>query len=300
MSIGENLRIGFNTVAQNSPYIYSPNVQNNRSVRTNSFYPNNIKQPIRDIFARQSQPNCQSTPQEFLSDIQNRFLTKFSPTDLVLKYTDKDFLDKAIKSNPQIASILAEHNLSSEPTPSNVTGIIKSHLLPTMLYAKEIMQKSGEYFSPADYEEMAQAALLHDIGKTLIPSEILNKKGKLTPQEREIVDLHSELGYEILKSTSINPRVLELIRTHHKSHSQSRKTQILTIADVYSALKEKRSYKEALPEAKAMAILRQTTADKGCNEKYISALTKSEQNNDQLCAREQKINLSNKQLCHMA
>jgi HD-GYP domain-containing protein (c-di-GMP phosphodiesterase class II) len=75
------------------------------------------------------------------------------------------------------------------------------------------------------YLYLTQAALLHDIGKVFIPSEILNKKGKLTPKEREIVQLHNRLSYEILKTTDLNPKVAQLAYEHHDYEKQVKRTE---------------------------------------------------------------------------
>ena len=56
--------------------------------------------------------------------------------------------------------------------------------------------------------------MLHDYGKVLIPKEILNKKGALTPEEKQIMELHSEFGYELLKQQGVKEEVLNLIKYH--------------------------------------------------------------------------------------
>ena len=62
-----------------------------------------------------------------------------------------------------------------------------------------------------------QAAMFHDFGKVLIPDKVLNKKGALNDKEREIMNIHSELGFELLKTQNISPKALELIKYHHQN-----------------------------------------------------------------------------------
>ena len=59
---------------------------------------------------------------------------------------------------------------------------------------------------------MQKAALLHDLGKAYIPEQIINKAGKLTPEERQIVDEHARIGYEILKALGFKGKILELVK----------------------------------------------------------------------------------------
>ena len=69
---------------------------------------------------------------------------------------------------------------------------------------------------------LQEAAMLHDYVKVLIPDNVLNKVSRLDNQEREIMNLHSELGYEILKNTDIDTRTLHLSKYHHQNehHNQ--------------------------------------------------------------------------------
>ena len=65
-------------------------------------------------------------------------------------------------------------------------------------------------------DDLTIAGLFHDIGKTLVPKDILDKPGKLTPQEYEIVKMHSKMGYDLLISSGLNARILNAILNHHE------------------------------------------------------------------------------------
>ena len=160
------------------------------------------------------------------------------------------FLNKPI-NNPKIKELLAQKGVEISINPQNVIDIVDSHLVPALNCARLIMQKSGISFSPQDYAQMEQAVLLHDIGKIFIPVEILNKKSNLTENERKIIELHDTLGFELLRGTQLPITVLNLIASHHSyggNEDNGILTQILKIADVYSALKENRSYKSAMSD----------------------------------------------------
>ena len=97
---------------------------------------------------------------------------------------------------------------------------------------------------------------MHDIGKSFIPPSILNKKGRLTKEEREIINFHSVIGYEILKSAGYGVNVAEIARDHHNPLSKNPMAQIVRAADIYSAMREERSYKKPKSHEEAMEVLR--------------------------------------------
>ncbi len=111
-------------------------------------------------------------------------------------------------------------------------------------------------------------ATVHDVGKLIIPSEILNKPGKLTPEEWELVCRHPVAGVEMLADMDFPGDVIPMVRSHHerwdgkgypdqlKGEEIPRAARILCIADVYDALTSKRSYKAALTHDAAMDIMR--------------------------------------------
>src|SRR5699024_336450 len=121
------------------------------------------------------------------------------------KYINENAIKQAAKTNPKIQELLASKGLAVNVDMKNVTGEIEKHFIETYLKAKEL----GHDLPLNEYGSMLQAALLHDIGKAFIPREILDKPAALTPEEREIVDLHAEIGAEVLKAMNLNPRVVE-------------------------------------------------------------------------------------------
>ena len=68
-----------------------------------------------------------------------------------------------------------------------------------------------------ELNELGLGALLHDIGKMQVPLEVLNKPGKLTTEEFEIMKSHPQKGYEILLSDdTLSSEVLSIVRSHHE------------------------------------------------------------------------------------
>ena len=186
----------------------------------------------------------------------DNFLAKSAPKLFIDRYINMKTLEKAISENPEIIDIIKAKNLEPKIYLQNVTGKNQEHFLTTYDKAKEL----GKCLPDDELNVLMQAALLHDIGKAFIPPEILNKNGKLTDQEREIVDIHAKLGEAILKTTSLNPKVAHYVGLHHTPSTSPLKASIsahiLSAADVYSALKEERPYKAKFSDEQVENIMK--------------------------------------------
>lgn len=114
---------------------------------------------------------------------------------------------------------------------------------------------------------LALGGMMHDIGKVAIPDSILLKPGRLTPEERQVIEQHPLAGYEICKEMVSLRAIAEIVRWHHEKLDGSGypdglrgdqiplPAQIMAVCDVYDALSTKRSYKESLPLEKCREIL---------------------------------------------
>ncbi len=115
---------------------------------------------------------------------------------------------------------------------------------------------------------LMNAALLHDVGKAVIPRHILDKPGKLTAEEFEAVKLHPGAGFDYLsKQGNVSALVLDAVRHHHEALDGSGYpdrlrgaeigplTRILTVCDIFAALVETRPYKEARTPREAINVL---------------------------------------------
>jgi putative nucleotidyltransferase with HDIG domain len=123
-------------------------------------------------------------------------------------------------------------------------------------------------FDTPDIKRLGVAATLHDIGKARIPLSILDKPGRLDPQEEEVMRRHPVIGYELLKDVpDISAEILDGVRHHHeyldgsgypdalKAPQISDLVRLLTISDIFAALIESRPYRPAMPRADAYKIL---------------------------------------------
>ncbi len=116
---------------------------------------------------------------------------------------------------------------------------------------------------------LAGAYFLHDLGKCRIPTEILNKPGRLDPDEREVIQQHPWLGFEILMETDqVSEEAAIAILQHHERADGSGYphglpeeaihdfAKVVAIADVFDALTTHRPYRQALSTFRALTIIR--------------------------------------------
>lgn len=117
-------------------------------------------------------------------------------------------------------------------------------------------------------KELTTAAMLHDIGKENIPLEILDKPGKLTKEERELINLHPQFGYDMLKNnTNITSTIRVSVLEHHENFDGTGYprnlagddiylyARIIHVADVYDALCSKRAYKNDYAPSESIEYL---------------------------------------------
>lgn len=116
-------------------------------------------------------------------------------------------------------------------------------------------------------EDLRRGSLLHDIGKIGIPDRILLKPASLTPEERQIMQIHASFGYELLKPIKYLERAIVVPYCHHErwdgtGYPQQLKgeeipllARIFAVADVYDAMTTDRPYRPALSKAEALAYI---------------------------------------------
>lgn len=132
------------------------------------------------------------------------------------------------------------------------------HSVRVAAYSLEIAKKLK--LSKEEQERIYYIALLHDIGKIGISDKILNKPGKLTPEEREIIKSHPSIGGEILKDFSSLPGIGDGARYHHERYDGSGYNEglkgekipffarIICVADSYDAMSSARCYRKDMDE----------------------------------------------------
>ena len=137
-------------------------------------------------------------------------------------------------------------------------------------------------------EQLALGAFLHDVGKVLIPSEILNKPGRFTDEEYDIMKKHVNFGVKVLEdSPNISHMIMSIIKEHHErldgtgypkqlsGEDISKYGRMIAIVDSYDAMTAERVYKAGMHPIKAFKILVKEAPngyDEELVEKFIQCL----------------------------
>jgi len=132
-------------------------------------------------------------------------------------------------------------------------------------------------------------ALLHDLGKMHVPLEVLNKPGRLTKQEFELIKLHPVTGYKLLEShkNHVPPQALQIVKSHHERNDGGGYTErldgeiiprfvkLVSIVDVYDAVTSERVYHKAETPQDAMNLIFKTSPhgfDRAMVEAFIKCI----------------------------
>ena len=144
--------------------------------------------------------------------------------------------------------------------------VTHGHICRVKTYALTLARTLG-ITDGQELRAIESAALLHDMGKLAIPEHILNKPGKLTPDEYERVKLHAPLGADMLSAVDFPYPVVPIVRHHHENwdgtgypdHLSAEHipigARILSVVDCYDALRSHRPYRRALSPAEALEII---------------------------------------------
>lgn len=171
----------------------------------------------------------------------------------------------------------------------------------TVLLAKKMELPQSEI------RQLSQAASWHDVGKIEIPLEIIDKPGKLTVEEYELMKSHPEKGYQLVKDMHFFKKFLPVIRHHHervdgngyplglKDNEIPLHARIMAITDAFDAMTSDRSYREGMTMEEAVNELRNhagTQFDHRLVEIFIEALKDEYGENYELFNKEILANVS--------
>lgn len=179
-----------------------------------------------------------------------------------------DDLMKAITNNDALAVDISALKVSDEYT--------FKHSVDVATMAMIVAKKHG--LSDNDVYEIGISGLLHDVGKSKIPNEILNKAGKLTDDEFAMMKQHSLFGYSILKEKEdlSNPIKMGVLQHHEKMNARGYPmgvgadkinifARIISVADIYDALVTERPYKKPFSPRDAVEMIMSMTEELDIN-----------------------------------
>ena len=181
-------------------------------------------------------------------DKMNDVVNKSSPIDVDDLVSDTVRIVETSSSSLSIFSMLS--------TLKNYDDSTFNHSLNVAL----ICNIMGQWLKlpKEDINLLTSCGLLHDVGKLLIPEEIICKPGKLSDSEYATIKTHSKLGYELLKNKNVDQHIQYAALMHHekcdgtgyplglKGHQIDWCAKIVTIADIYEAMTAKRVYRGPL------------------------------------------------------
>jgi putative nucleotidyltransferase with HDIG domain len=202
--------------------------------------------------------SLQMTRETFENTAAGKRLDPITVRDLV-----ELLIYKVARSDAALSQILAVKQYENLTYCHSVNVAILSLLLGQQLGLSE-----------AAMAALVEAALLHDIGKTRVPLEIVKKPGALTKRERKLIDAHTTFGAEILVQTEgLRPLTAVVALEHHRGAKGSGypdlgsdvphlMSQLVSVADVYEAITGARSYQEAMMPERACLVLARLAGDK--------------------------------------
>ncbi len=141
------------------------------------------------------------------------------------------------------------------------------HTFRVTMYALKLAEELE--LKPEQLRAIVQGGLLHDVGKISVPDSVLNKPGKLQPEERALIERHPADGYEMCKDLGFMKEELGIIRSHHEKWDGSGYpdglkgtnipffARITAVADVYDALTSERSYRKAWAHSEALKYIKE-------------------------------------------
>lgn len=175
-----------------------------------------------------------------------------------VKETSNDIAKSILEVGPNATVCIQDLRVADEYT--------YQHSVDVSILSAMLARKLG--LSEGSVREIAEAGILHDLGKRRVPLEILNKPGKLTDDEFAVMKQHPVFGYNDIQSISGISEAIKIgVLEHHEKvngkgypmglagNKISTYGKIISIVDVYDALTSKRPYKTAMSSARAVGIM---------------------------------------------
>ena len=187
----------------------------------------------------------------------------------------EDMVEAQIMEKERINYLMVEILSNIVEFRSGDAGLHAMHIRTlTGIFLKKLMEMTNAYrFTPSQTALIINASALHDIGIISIPESILNKPGKLTPEEYEVIKTHSAAGAHIMEDAmqrhgeELIRYARDICRWHHERYDGGGypdglkgeeipiEVQVVALADVYDALTSVRVYREAYPHEQAMKMI---------------------------------------------
>lgn len=205
------------------------------------------------------------------------------PEPQILEHLGKtlDLVVEGYLANPEIVKNMIQIAAKDAST--------SAHSVNVMLYCLGYARRAG--FSLEDLKLFGLIGLLHDVGKTRVPDQILKAPRKLNPEEFEQIIMHPGHGFEILSQSKLNRKIRTVAFQHHERLDGSgyprksgwkemlSESKALAVIDTYEALTNWRPYKYPIDPIKALGIIKQEVLEGRLDEEafriFVQSLTSS-------------------------
>ena len=186
------------------------------------------------------------------------YVFTLSDTNQALERAQEREVQLLKASREQIQELFSETAIALVSAIDAKDAYTQGHSARVAKYSRMIAAKSGK--GEEECNNIYYAALLHDVGKIGIPDHIINKNGKLTSEEYEMIKAHPVIGFQILSEISNFPYLGIAAQYHHerfdgkgypdglKGHDIPELARIISVADAYDAMTSNRSYRSQLPQ----------------------------------------------------
>ncbi|MBQ7159979.1 MAG: HD-GYP domain-containing protein [Treponema sp.] len=194
------------------------------------------------------------------------------PSDALLAIKNKDELGTLANSVHKMESVVFDNiealtRMTTETAESLASAIdakdtyTHGHSTRVAEYSRKIARHAGK--SESECMDIYLSALLHDVGKIGIPNSIINKEGKLTDEEYNVIKTHPVIGHQILANITQIPHISDGAYYHHERYNGKGYPtglsgndipeigRIIAVADAYDAMTSNRSYRGILPQETA-------------------------------------------------
>lgn len=191
-----------------------------------------------------------------------------SPNEILLRLSNALRVKRATDSLEDVTAVITSLANAIEGRDAYTRG----HVERVSMYSVELGKRVG--CSPEDLSALRMGGIVHDVGKVAVPDHILNKPGKLTGAEMEIVKRHPLAGFDILRPLRTFHSVRPIVRWHHErpngtgypdglsGNQLPLLARIVAVADFFDAVSTDRPYRPAFPPDKCGEIVSEA-AEKG-------------------------------------
>ena len=252
-----------------NPYKFVSVIKEKVESYLSSFKGDIFNQKLVEIFLKKVNPR-----ESFWFELLNESCLKESLEELLKSFSQKLPFEAFYDLSKMLAYLI---DFKSPFTATHSSGVAQTSLSLATLFN----------FTSPDLKKIEVAGLLHDVGKIAVPKEILEKPGKLTPEEYNIMKSHVFFSYRIISKLSIDTNIVEWAAYHHETldgsgypfrlnaNDLSLGSRIMAVADVFTALMEDRPYKKGLSIKETVAIIEKMVEEGKLDRTVVNVLKKN-------------------------